>query len=299
MAAQSKELPMASPAPTPATNPKTDPKTDPVVSRRTTNPLLELVNRSPRCGSAGSSSGGSSDGPPGRDVLLVEAQPGPARGLLQGLADEGYSIRHLRDGLSTLLALRATPWPAAILLASDLPDVGGLDVCRSLRGFGYRGHVLLMLPSSQAGERVAGLDAGADDVIVKPASLDELSARLRARDRNCSLCRAQQDPRPAAGPGDLQDQPGRRAREAAGENPLTRREQDVLEQMALGLGNAEIAERLFLSHETVKTHVRNLMGKLKARHRTQAVVVALQNGYCLLPEPLISASGRPKRVGWL
>lgn len=240
---------------------------------------------------------GAAIGPGGWELLLVESQEESARSLLRGLSDQGYSLKHLRDGLSALVALREPPWPAAILVASDLPDVSGFDVCRSLRGFGYRGHLLLLVQSGQSGLLVAGLDAGADDVVAIPAGADELSARLRAKNRRCLECGPGQSPGSARGSVDESDEPALGARAAEGKNPLTPREQEVLEQMVLGLGNNEIAERLFLSLETVKTHVRNLMGKLKARHRTQAVIVALQSGYCLLPGTGHGPSMRPNRVG--
>lgn len=230
------------------------------------------------------------------ELLLVEPQERLIGRVVNDLAVEGYRLRHLRNGLSALLALRDQPWPLAILLANDLPDVSGLEVCRSLRAFGYGGHLLLLLHHEQAGQRVAGLDAGADGVLETPFRADELAAMLRAQTRRFSM------ERPAPGGLDWIAAIGGGSRQAplprARQNPLTPREQDVLEQMVLGLGNAEIADRLFLSNETVKTHVRNLMGKLKARHRTQAVVVALQNGYCQLPEAGSGPSDRPKLVGW-
>ncbi|MFM8525683.1 MAG: LuxR C-terminal-related transcriptional regulator [Cyanobacteriota bacterium] len=219
-------------------------------------------------------------------VLLVTPRQELAGTLLRGLNHRGYRLRHLPDGLSVLLALREHPWPMAIVLASDLPDVSGLDVCSSLRSFGYRGHLLLLMRADQSAEKVAGFDAGADDVIDQSAGADELAARLRAQNRRLRMGR--RDALPPARMAPLAE-PMLTLNAAAidrgrgHDNPLTPREQEVLEQMVLGLGNGEIAERLFLSLETVKTHVRNLMGKLKARHRTQAVIVALQSGYCLLP----------------
>lgn len=238
---------------------------------------------------------------PGRSsdaVLLVTSRQDLARHLLKGMSDQGYSLCHLPDGLSALLALRDQPWPMAIVLASELPDVSGLEVCSSLRSFGYRGHLLLLLRAGQRGEKVAGFDAGADDVIDETAGADEMAARLRARNRRLTMGR-----RDGFSPAPMAPLPEpARTWEAAAmgpgrDNPLTPREQEVLEQMVLGLGNGEIAERLFLSLETVKTHVRNLMGKLKARHRTQAVIVALQSGYCLLPAGRLGPSIRPNRVG--
>ena len=226
-------------------------------------------------------------------LLLVSSRDDLTRRVLRELGERGHHLRHRPDGLSALLALGEQPWPDAILLASDLADVNGIDVCRSLRHFGYRGHLLLLL-DDRTRDRVAGLDAGADDVIDQTAGTDELAARLRAlRRRQIGMDRLMPPPWMAtmAPPAISWGQP-LPSKEA--ENPLTPREQEVVEQMVLGLGNSEIAERLFLSLETVKTHVRNLMGKMKARHRTQAVVLALQSGYCLLPTG--SGSMPPNRV---
>ena len=234
-------------------------------------------------------------GPRCWDLLLVESKEEQARHLIRDLSDQGYNLRHRRDGRSTLLAMRERPWPMAILVASDLPDMSGFEVCRSLRGFGYKGQLLLLVEADQKGLVVAGLDAGADDVIINPPEADELSARLRAKNRRCLVYSPTQSPKPEPASSHEPDQPPVVSSAAPG-NPLTPREQDVLEQMVLGLGNNEIAEQLFLSLETVKTHVRNVMGKLKARHRTQAVIIALQNGYCMLPGGDKGSSGRPNRV---
>jgi len=238
-----------------------------------------------------------SAGPRCWELLLVESHEQQALGLIKGLSDQGYNLRHLRDGRSTLLALRETPWPTAILIANDLPDLSGFEICRSLRGFGYGGHLLLMVEADQSGLLIAALDSGADDVISKLTGADELSALLRAKNRRCLVCNPNQSTKPGHGSDTELVQPTVVTRADGGANPLTPREQDVLEQMVLGLGNHEIAEVLFLSLETVKTHVRNVMGKLKARHRTQAVIMALQSGYCLLPPGVPGSSTRPNRVG--
>ena len=236
-------------------------------------------------------------GPRCWDLLLVESQEESAQRLITELSDQGYNLRLLRDGRSTLLALREPRWPTAILVANTLPDLSGFEICRRLRGFGYKGQLLLLVEADQPGLVVAGLDAGADDVIVNPAGADELSARLRAKNRRCLVCNPSQSLPPGAESGQARDEPALVGCGAGDDNPLTPREQDVLEQMVLGLGNHDIAERLFLSLETVKTHVRNVMGKLKARHRTEAVITALQLGYCLLPGCDKGSSTRPNRVG--
>jgi DNA-binding NarL/FixJ family response regulator len=196
------------------------------------------------------------------------------------------------------LAIGSRSWPAAILLASELRDASGLELCGSLRSFGYRGPILILRLSEHSAPTVAALDGGADDVIDASADAAEIAARLRAQSRRLLLVTEASEPAAwplQALPGFEPPRTGSLSRETR--NPLTPREQEVLEQMVLGFGNSEIAERLFLSLDTVKTHVRNLMGKLKARHRTQAVILALQSGYCLLPAGDRTASARPNRVG--
>ena len=233
------------------------------------------------------------------ETLLLVMPRGPqADALLKALTLQGLRCRQRGDGLSALMALGESAWPAAILLASELPDVSGLKVCASLRHFGFQGPLLMLLPYNQGRAKVVALDAGADDVIELSTEADEIAARLRAQSRRLLADRPEAPMRPWLSDRELVQSPrtpcdpSRRL----SANPLTPREQEVLEQMVLGLGNGEIADRLVVSLDTVKTHVRNLMGKLKARHRTQAVIVALQSGYCLLPACGGMAIG-PKRVG--
>lgn len=232
------------------------------------------------------------------DVLLVAPWELRSEALISALAQQGQKLSHRSDALSALLAIGSRSWPAAILVACQLDDASGLELCSSLRSFGYRGPLLILRQSEGSAPTVAALDAGADDVIDAHADAAEIAARLRAQSRRLALVATAPEPEPwRLQPPQSLAHPRSEAGGREAQNPLTPREQEVLEQMVLGLGNNEIAERLFLSLDTVKTHVRNLMGKLKARHRTQAVIVALQSGYCLLPAGGGAPSGRPNTVG--
>lgn len=232
------------------------------------------------------------------EVLLVAPWEQRPEALIEVLAQQGHRLSHRCDALSALLAIGSRSWPAAILIASELRDASGVELCSSLRSFGYHGPLLILRLSEHSAPTVAALDAGADDVIDASADAAEIAARLRAQSRRAMLVTEGSGPAVwplQVLPGSEPPPTGSLSRETR--NPLTPREHEVLEQMVLGLGNSEIAERLFLSLDTVKTHVRNLMGKLKARHRTQAVIMALQSGYCLLPAGGSSPSVRPNRVG--
>ncbi|MFE2448583.1 response regulator transcription factor [Streptomyces sp. NPDC059426] len=112
-------------------------------------------------------------------VLVVDDDPEVRAALVDGLAVEGYEVRVAGDGLAALSAIAAAP-PDAIVLDLAMPVMDGLAVCRRLRGLGDRTPVLVLTARDQISERVAGLDAGADDYLVKPFALDELLARLRA-----------------------------------------------------------------------------------------------------------------------
>ncbi|MEV0281881.1 response regulator transcription factor [Streptomyces sp. NPDC050610] len=123
------------------------------------------------------------DVPP--DILAVDDDPEVLAAVVDGLTVEGYAVRSASDGLEALSAIAAAP-PAAIVLDLAMPVLDGLAVCRRLREMGDRTPVLVLTARDAVSDRVAGLDAGADDYLVKPFALGELFARLRALLRRAS-----------------------------------------------------------------------------------------------------------------
>lgn len=112
-------------------------------------------------------------------VLVAEDEPKLALLLARGLREEGYAVDLTHTGPQALGAASGTDYDA-IVLDVMLPGVDGLDVCRTLRERGTWSPILLLTARDGVDDRVAGLDAGADDYLVKPFSFDELLARLRA-----------------------------------------------------------------------------------------------------------------------
>ncbi|MFI9158191.1 response regulator transcription factor [Kitasatospora aureofaciens] len=115
----------------------------------------------------------------GQKVLVVDDDPEVRAAVEDGLAVEGYQVRGAADGLAALGEV--VRWqPDAMVLDLMMPALDGLAVCRRLRALGDRIPVLVLTARDSVSERVDGLDAGADDYLVKPFALDELTARLRA-----------------------------------------------------------------------------------------------------------------------
>ena len=112
-------------------------------------------------------------------VLVVDDEPAVRQALHRALSFEGYAVRSAPDGQSALDALLTDP-ADAILLDVAMPGIDGLEVCRRLRAAGDRTPILMLTARHATADRVAGLDAGADDYLVKPFALEELLARLRA-----------------------------------------------------------------------------------------------------------------------
>ena len=112
-------------------------------------------------------------------VLLVEDDPMIAQGLQTALRQDGYTVDWMRDGLSAAGALRTSRFDL-VLLDLGLPGRDGLEVLRELRARGDATPVLILTARDERRDRVAGLDAGADDYIVKPFDLDEVAARMRS-----------------------------------------------------------------------------------------------------------------------
>ncbi|MFG3284798.1 response regulator transcription factor [Streptomyces sp. NPDC048111] len=112
-------------------------------------------------------------------ILVVDDEPEVRAAVEDGLAVEGYEVRGAPDGLAALSEVAA--WrPDAIVLDVMMPVLDGLAVCRQLRAMGDRTPVLVLTALDSVSERVDGLEAGADDYLVKPFALDELIARVRA-----------------------------------------------------------------------------------------------------------------------
>ncbi len=112
-------------------------------------------------------------------ILLVDDEPAVQSALLRALTLEHYRVAQATDGREALERLGTAPFEAVILDVS-MPHVDGLEVCRRLREGGDRTPVLMLTAREKVDDRVAGLDAGADDYLVKPFALRELLARVRA-----------------------------------------------------------------------------------------------------------------------
>ena len=162
-------------------------------------------------------------------ILVVDDERAVRESLRRALELEGYDVGLAVDGGDALKKLESEAQPDAIILDVLMPGTDGLEVSRTLRRSGSRVPVLMLTARAEVGDRVAGLDAGADDYLTKPFALEELLARLRALLR-----------RTADGSGeslqfaDLELDPGTREVKRGGEPiELTRTEFSLLELFML------------------------------------------------------------------
>ena len=165
-------------------------------------------------------------------VLVAEDDQSVRESLVLALRTEGYELEAEEDGAQTLDAVARRP-PDVIVLDVMMPVVDGLTVCRKLRAAHCGVPILMLTARHEIADRVAGLDAGADDYLVKPFALDELVARVRALLRRTSLSGSDEVLRVA----DLVLDPLQRTA-ARGGRPLelTKTEFDLLELLILNAG---------------------------------------------------------------
>ena len=119
-------------------------------------------------------------------VLVVDDDAAVRDSLARTLRFEGHQVDTAEDGQAAIDAVRANE-PDAMILDVSMPTVDGLETCRKLRADGVLLPILMVTARDSVGDRVAGLDAGADDYLVKPFALQELQARLRALMRRSML----------------------------------------------------------------------------------------------------------------
>jgi DNA-binding response OmpR family regulator len=202
-------------------------------------------------------------------ILLVEDDEAIASGLVRVLDSQGYAVRRLARGGPAPAA--AGPEIGLVILDLGLPDVDGIDVCRKLRAARPELAILILSARDQELDVVAGLDAGADDYLVKPFRLSELLARVRAHLRRA----AEAAPEDRAAPlqaGDLRvDLAARRAWIADEELTLRPKEFDLLALLVSEAGRAVTRERIIRevwdtdwmgSTKTLDTHILGLRQKI-------------------------------------
>ena len=133
-------------------------------------------------------------------LLLVEDDPRLQRVLRRLREDDRHVVEVAADGETALELADATAGIEAVILDLGLPDMSGLDVARRLRRDGRELAIIMLTARDTVNDRVSGLDAGADDYLVKPFAYEELSARLRALARRTETGPRRPDPVLAAGP---------------------------------------------------------------------------------------------------
>ncbi|MBU1494263.1 MAG: response regulator transcription factor [Actinobacteria bacterium] len=174
-------------------------------------------------------------------VLVAEDDEQVRRSVERALRLEGFDVTLAEDGITALTSATTDP-PDAIVLDLMMPGTDGLTVCRRLRASGDRTPILMLTARHELADRVAGLDAGADDYLVKPFALEELLARLRALLRRGG-------PSEAAGVlsvADLSLDPAARiVRRGTRTVDLTKTEFDLLELLMLNAGIVLAREVLY------------------------------------------------------
>ena len=199
-------------------------------------------------------------------ILLVEDDALLGDAVQAGLKQAGHAVDWARDGVAADAALAAEDY-AAVVLDLGLPRKGGLDVLRGLRTKKRALPVLILTARDTVEDRITGLDAGADDYLVKPFDLGELKARLRAL-----LRRAGGQPAPVLAAAGVRLDPATRAVSCGGAPvDLSAKEyallQALMQQSGRALSRTQLEEQLYgwgeeVGSNAVEVHIHNLRKKL-------------------------------------
>ena len=209
-------------------------------------------------------------------VLIVEDDRGVRESLARALQFEGYEVESAADG-GEGLQLARNGSADAVILDVMMPVLDGLEVARRLRSSSVGTPILMLTARHEVSDRVAGLDAGADDYLVKPFALDELLARLRALLRRTGPTESTD----LLVVGDLElDPAGRRATRGGQEIHLTRTEFDLLELLVFNAGTVltreVILERIWgfdfeTSSNSLDVYISYLRRKTEAGDRPRLI----------------------------
>ena len=223
------------------------------------------------------------------DVLVVDDDPAIIRALERGLRVEGFAVRSAGGGIEALRAVEDAP-PDLIVLDVNMPDLDGVSVTRSLRAAGHEFPICVLSARDEISDRVAGLEAGADDYLVKPFALPELVAPLRALLRRARSAAPGSELLEA---GDVAVDPARREASRGGRTlDLTRREFDLLETLVrnqgIVLGRAQLLNLVWgydfeVDSNVVDVFVGYLRRKLEAGDEPRVIQTVRGVGFVLRP----------------
>jgi heavy metal response regulator len=223
-------------------------------------------------------------------VLIVEDERKISAYVKRGLEEQGYAVDAVYSGRDALDWAEAAPYDL-IILDILLPELDGLSVCRELRRRGARMPILMLTARDTVDDRVAGLDAGADDYLVKPFALKELLARLRALTRRA----AEAAKSPVLQVADLSlDTLTHRVKRGSKAIELTAKEYAVLECLLREpervLTRTMIAEHVwnydvFNQSNVVDVYIRNLRRKIDDGHDLKLIHTVRGAGYRLSAAP--------------
>lgn len=227
------------------------------------------------------------DAMPSATVLVVEDDPNVRSTLDQLLRFEGYRVQLASDGQEALEVLAAQDRPDLAVVDVVMPRLDGLSLCRALRRKGDRLPILVLTARHQVGDRVAGLDAGADDYLAKPFDTEELLARLRALLRRS----APEVDSEVLTVADLSLDPGsREVRRGDRLIELTRTEFDVLELLMrnerIVLTRGQIYEHIWgfdfdTESRSLDVYIGYLRRKIELDGASRLIHTARNVGYCI------------------
>ena len=220
-------------------------------------------------------------------VLVVEDDARLAHVLEKGLREAAYAVDVVGSGKAALYEAAVVPYDA-IVLDVNIPEPNGFEVARRLRAKGVTSRILMLTARDAVGDRIEGLDAGADDYLTKPFAFDELLARLRALMRRTGEVLPNE-----LAAGDLRlDTRGRRAWVGQDEVALTTKEYALLEYMVRNagkvIGRAEISDHVWdeaydPASNLIEVYVNRLRRKIDDDHVRPYIQTRRGAGYVFQP----------------
>jgi len=213
-------------------------------------------------------------------VLVVDDQELFRRGLtmLLSVEDDIEVIGEANDG-SAAATLAASTAPDVILMDVRMPKLTGIEACVAMKDAAPHARIIMLTASDEEADLYEAVKNGASGYLLKDSSIDEVAQAVRVVADGQSLI----SPSMAIKLLDEFKQMSRSDRTAVPTPRLTERELEVLRLVAQGLNNREIAKQLFISENTVKNHVRNILEKLQLHSRMEAVMYAVREKLLDIP----------------